>query len=133
MNTISEIAKSVRIWVENKEIRLHPHKPDLTLTGWCAIASAQLLRKLKNAGIECEIHLHDSDWCHAFVVVEDHVIDVTATQFNEFRRTPVLMLHFKEAEQYRFYQTDQVFYYPSLLRDYQIRHGWPKDQWVLTR
>lgn len=131
MNKLFPIAQKVRIWAEDKALK---RKEKLDLTGWCAIASAHLLRELKTAGIEAEIHLFESNkYSHAYVVVGDYVVDVTATQFKPFKRTPVVILHHKEAEQYEFYNGDQVFYYPSDLREYQLRNGWPKDQIAVTR
>lgn len=136
MNTILQdkvfpIAQRVRSWAEYNASKRNNKKD---LTGWCAIASAYLFRELKKAGIDAEIHLYEGHrYCHAYVVVDDHVVDVTATQFKPFSKTPVVILHHKEAAQHEFYYGSQVFYFPSNLRDYQLRHGWPKEQVAFTR
>ena len=133
MNEIFSIAQGARRWVEQKA-NTHGNKKDIRLTGWCAIASGYLFRQLANAGIESEIHLHENNnFCHAFIVTNDHVVDVTATQFSEFRHIPVVILHTKEAEQYEFYQTNEIFVYPDQLRRYQHKNGWPSKQIVLNR
>lgn len=125
------IAQKVRIWAEDKAMK-RKQNPDLK--GWCAIASAHLLRELKTAGVDSEIHLYEGQrYCHAFVVVGDYVVDVTATQFKPFSRTPVVILHHKEAEQHEFYNSSRVFCFPSKLIDYQYRQGWPREQIAVTR
>ena len=134
MNTVLSIAQKVRTWTEQKEIKVNPSKPDLKLTGWCAIASCHLFRQLANAGIKSEIHLYEGkDYSHAFIVVDDHVVDVTATQFRQFRKTPVVIIHQKEAEQYEFYNSDMIFQFPAKLRDHQLKEGWPNNQIAMTR
>lgn len=65
---------------------------------------------------------------HVYLVVDDHVVDVTATQFDEFRGTPVVIAHYKEAEQHYFYQSSEIFGTPKELRKFQRKTGWPKNQ-----
>jgi hypothetical protein len=127
-DTVAAIANGTRTWVEAKAFR-SDYNPD-DLQGWCAIASAELQRRLNIEGIEAKIHMWVSSWqeCHCFVVVEDHVIDVTATQFKEFRNQPVLIMHIKEAEVYEMYSTSEVFSTASELRRYQKRERWPSNQ-----
>jgi hypothetical protein len=68
---------------------------------------------------------------HVFIVVDDHVVDITATQFREFEDTKIVVLHTKEAEQYDFYETSQMFETPQKLRKYQVRNHWPGEQIAL--
>lgn len=97
--------------------------------GWCAIASAKLWKSLDAVGIKTEIHLaQDIIGCHVFLVIEDHVVDVTATQFSEFENNKLVIMHVKEAEAYWFYQSADVFETADDLRANQIRTGWPRDQ-----
>jgi hypothetical protein len=122
---VSLVATQVRYWAEGKA-----QGKSRELDGWCAIASAHLFNELKKLGIECEIHawVHKSGEAHVYVVVDDHVIDVTATQFREFRNTPVVMMHQREAEQHEFYQTVSVFHSVEDLRKWQQKGRWPKHQ-----
>lgn len=125
---ISEHARRVRIWAEGTNRRRRYPQPD-NLNGWCAIASAKLWRQLKAAGIDAEIHMATEDiGCHVFLVIEDHVVDITATQFHEFRDKKLVIMHHREAEQYWYYQTADVFETAEELRANQIRTGWPIDQ-----
>jgi hypothetical protein len=118
--TIEAIATDVRYWAEGRSQRED-------LGGWCAIASAQLYRELVKEGFTPEIHMwswqRDAS-AHVFVVVEDHVVDVTATQFKQFRDKPVVIMHCREAEAYTFYQTVDVFKTADALRAHQKRTRW---------
>ena len=125
------IAKSVRQWTQESARKARYHPSDLM--GWCAISSAKMLRELKAAGIDGKIHVRDYYDCHCFVVVDDYVVDVTATQFSEFRNNPVVIMHIKEAEAYDFYTTEKVFKLPDELRVHQLRTKWPKRQIAYTR
>jgi len=128
-DTVLGHAKKVRSWAEvtNKR-RKYPHSSDLN--GWCAIASAKLHRELAEVGIVSELHMAQGDWgCHVFLVIEDHVVDVTATQFGgEFLRQPIVIAHHKELEHHWFYQSCDVFPTAEELREHQIRTGWPENQ-----
>jgi hypothetical protein len=63
-----------------------------------------------------------------FVVVDDHVIDITATQFTEFKDIPVLIMHHREAQVYKFYNTTHVIEDDRKLVKLQKRQGWRFDQ-----
>ena len=65
---------------------------------------------------------------HVFLVVGDYVVDITATQFYEYRSRRILILHRKEAEVHWFHQGDDIFETADDLRAHQIRTGWPKAQ-----
>jgi hypothetical protein len=126
------IANRVRKWAEIKAKKANKHPDDLC--GWCAISSAHLFREMANEGLKPELHYVDKDWVsHCFVVVDDYVVDVTATQFTDFKNKKIVILHIKEAEQYVYYQTNNVFKTPSALRDFQLKSHWPKDQVCYTR
>jgi hypothetical protein len=101
------------------------------LNGWCARASAELHKRLLKKGIASEIHMWHWDMdesAHVYCVVEDHVVDVTASQFHQFRNVPVVILHCREAEVYDFYQTKEVFKCAASLRRMQKKTKWPANQ-----
>ena len=125
---VSEHAKKVRAWAEaTNRRRAVPGTDDLN--GWCAITSARLWRDLSAAGVKSEIHMAESDdGCHVFLVVDDHVVDVTATQFNEFRNRKLVIMHHREADRFWFYQSCDIFDTAEDLRVTQIRTGWPPEQ-----
>ncbi len=138
---IVAIATEVRYWAEAKAQddryedgptsrliqKLAGHKFDLN--GYCAIAASELYKRLTAAGIRSEIQLADADWgCHCYCVVDDHVIDVTATQFPEFRNKEVVILHSKMAEEHEYYRPSATFGCSKELRRYQKNHKWPSEQ-----
>jgi len=124
---IRSIMSEIREWAEHID-QLSPY-PTNDLGGMCAIASGRLWQKLMQAGINAEIHLCECDWyAHVYVVVDDYVLDVTATQFKEFRNQSILYIHKKEAEAYEFFNTTQVFKHIRELIAYQKKLRWPIDQ-----
>ena len=130
-DTLVTIATDVRYWAEG---RCRPGDEDLN--GWCAKASGQLFRELQEEGIEAEIHMwswHNDESAHVFVVVEDHVVDVTATQFGPFRNKPVLIMHKREAEAHEFYRMEKVFADADELRRHQKKTRWPNNQVAYER
>lgn len=121
------IAESVRYWAEGRAVGTIGEE---NLTGWCAIASAELWRCLKRAGIHSEIHCweNDRDECHVFVVTDDHVVCVTATQFSRMKAPDVYIAHLKEAEQWDWYRSDHIFKTPEELIRWQKNTGWCRGQ-----
>lgn len=100
-----------------------------TLSGWCAIASAKLHDLLTEQGIDATISVWNSSWgSHVFLIVDDHVVDITATQFSEFVTQPVVIMHQKQAETFEFYQSDIELATPNDLRRYQKKNRWPNAQ-----
>ena len=125
---IIPVAKSVRKWTQEKAKRANYH-PD-TLCGWCAISAAHLFRELSKVQVKAELHYAPG---HCFVVVNDYVVDVTATQFDEFKNKEIVIMHLKEAEQFSYYISSAIFNTPTELRDHQFRQKWPKRQIAYTR
>ena len=121
---VEAIATDVRYWAEGRSERED-------LNGWCARASAELFKQLNYRGIPAEIHAWvdgDDESAHVYVVVDDFVVDVTATQFREFKNVPVLIMHMKEAEAHEFYRSVAVFKTVRELRSWQKKGRWPPDQ-----
>ena len=124
-------AMDVRHWAEEKAT-FGEHDD---LNGWCAIASAELHRRLKREGIDSEIHMWMWDLdesAHVYCVVDDHVVDVTASQFKQFRKQRVVLMHCREAEVYDFYQSKEVFKCADSLRRQQKKDRWPAAQVALA-
>ena len=120
---IYTIALGVRQWTENEA-----EEWNQDLCGWCAIASAKLHTELIKAGFDSEIHMSENrGGCHVFIVYDDHVIDVTATQFNFEEQ--VLILHKKEAEgRSEWFETAKTYRNVKHLRKEQVKDGWPTEQ-----
>lgn len=81
------IAKRVRKACEACQ-KLRPYEFDISLAGMCFDASEALSRCLNKAGIKAKtVEGEYRIWPHAWVESCGYVIDVTATQFSEIRRT----------------------------------------------
>jgi len=128
---VQAIALGVRKWAEDQDANSTWLTHDLG--GWCAIASAELHRRLALVNIPAEIHISSTGlMSHVYVVVEDHVVDVTATQFGQnFRDKKVFISHLKEAEVLAYWQSEDIIADSKELRLHQERTGWPKSQIAL--
>lgn len=127
---IQNIAEECRFDVEG---RAEGTKGEGTLRGWCAIGAGRLFDRLRESGFDPEIHVWfdpaDDIAAHVYVVAEDHVVDVTATQFAAFKDQPVVIMHCKEAEAHRYYSGSSMrFKSVQELRNWQTKNRWPKNQ-----
>src|ERR1017187_1124461 len=125
---VAAIAFGTRVWVQERAFISNYNADDLE--GWCAIASCELYKRLKADGITAVIHMWVSEWgeCHCFCVVEDYVVDITATQFGKFRDRDVVIMPILEAMEYEMYRGTEVFKCGKDLRRYQKRNRWPSQQ-----
>lgn len=99
------------------------------LNGYCAICSGKLWEALNVVGINSKLVVSDDgDSAHVFLVLQDYVLDVTATQFKEFKKRRVVLLHECEAEAFWFYKPCASFDTLARLRKYQIKNNWPLEQ-----
>jgi hypothetical protein len=102
------------------------------LNGMCARASAKMWRELEAVGVKSELHVwicpEDQQSAHVYIVADDHVVDVTCTQFTKLRNTPILIEHVREAERWDWYQGQLVFATPADLVKWQKKTKWPPDQ-----
>ena len=135
---IDRIAKNVRAWADELAEQCYPGV-SRDLETLCAVASGELLKRLRRANFKPVIVFNDQ---HAFVVCNGHIVDVTATQYN-YRRgrdgeplfEPVVIVPYsrrKELEQWSL----PVEFRAKTIREalkFQREVGWPEDQWVLTK
>jgi len=75
---IGSVAAAVREWAERMQAELGHWADDLG--GMCAVASYELFLALRRRGVDAAF-AHNPG--HAFVIVADRVVDITATQFDE--------------------------------------------------
>ena len=120
------IARNARAWAEQKAHELNQAYNVPALSCWCAIASGKLHTDLIAADIPAVIGLSESEGAHAYVVVDDHVVDITATQFGI--KEKVFVRHLKEADRYWWYKEPMFFNSSSDLRKYQQHRRWPRSQ-----
>ena len=90
---IYRTAWEVRRWCER---RAKNSKYWENLCGLCATASKRIFTKLKNAGIPCT--LAETSY-HCFVLTENYLVDVTATQF-DLAKVVILNRNKVPAEEY---------------------------------
>ena len=138
-NDIKRIAHEVRKWAEDyadvhvdESLSIDP----TDLMGMCAIASARLFTRVQSAGyIEARLWSND---IHCFVTYQGWVIDVTATQFNDYTwqdyrnytvYEKVHMAMIRECQEEWWFRdhehTDAV-----ALREFQVRVNWAEGQRV---
>lgn len=121
------IAASCRTWAEEFANETDDFGSDLN--GMCAIASTKVFTELKKKGYNPRIHLWAGDSCaHCFVVVDDYIVDITATQFWGHRDQKVVVLHEKEASEFEYYGTSKIFTSTKALRKHQESTHWPSEQ-----
>ena len=124
---ILDAAQRIRVWAENLPANRR-RRDQRSLDGFCAIASARLWLELRTLGITAELRVHDGyEGSHVFLAVDDHVLDITATQFG---LKPIVYLHERLAAAHSFYEYCCVFDNPRDLQAHQRAEGWPADQTV---
>jgi len=106
---------------------------DMGLRGWCARATAEQFERWAEKGIKSEIHMWTcpkTGQSHVFPVVEDHILDLTASQFAIFQDEPIVLIHYREVDPKRhwFWNTTEIFTNVDSLIRAQQRGRWPLDQ-----
>lgn len=126
---VNDIAKRVRVWAEEQAVI---RGFDEVLCGMCASASAKLHQELQEVGVESKILYSCSETYgdHCFVVVDGHIVDVTATQFEYFDFEPVVIraINKHDVGHYRFWRATQTFKNAIELINFQVANEWPEEQ-----
>lgn len=121
-NSLDHIARLARRWAMRHRAKFNC---DDDLAGMCAIASGYLHRLFYKAGIESYLCVNHE---HCFVLANDHIVDITATQYG---LKPVTIVKVEKAYQ-EFWFIEKKFKTPNDLFEYQFDEGWPFDQMVLV-
>ena len=129
---VYRVAEDTRWDIESKaQYSDCPQHDKETLCGWCAIAAAELHKNLSREGIAAVIVMWQDPYsvnAHCYIKVDDYVVDITATQFQEYRDVPVLILHEREAEVNEYHTGLIEFSCTKALRNHQKRELWPSSQ-----
>lgn len=122
---VKKIAQQVRRWaVKNRDNYDYSFPHDLG--GMCAIAASQLWKRLTEAGIEAKLAIRNHGCeSHCFVIVDDYIVDVTATQFG---MEPIEIIPKKQARKHWFWKHTKLHDTATELRTYQLKTGWPFEQ-----
>ena len=127
LDEIRLVAKDVRKWAENIYETQEGDVYTKGLQGLCAIASYELFKRLQEKDLEPTLCMADIG--HAFVVCEEMLIDVTATQFSyeASRFNEIEIIPIEEAEKLeRFWRRDSSFKKVSDI--IERSYCWPNDQ-----
>lgn len=87
----------------------------------CAKASGYLFEQLKAENIPAKLALTSN---HCFVIVENYIVDITATQFS---REKVMIKKIEEEDSY-WWQQPKVFDSIEECVKYQVAEGWEIHQ-----
>ena len=117
---LSQILKETRNWAE-----IEGHKIGFPedLMGMCAIVSKKLFNQLKKNGYKVKIVYNPR---HCFVILNNRIIDLTATQFGKYYpKIHIIKLKKYQSAEYKIYR---IFENEKQLTDYQVKTMWPKHQ-----
>jgi hypothetical protein len=112
-------ARRARRWAEANWHRFEVFDEDLE--GMCGIASCILLQELEKEGIDAKIYEAE---CHAYVMYDGYIIDVTATQFGGPK---IMFRRRKKEESYEWY-AGKSFTSAKAFVKHQRAVGWPSGQ-----
>jgi len=125
--------KGVRLWAEElvKQYNDSGFWYD-DLCGMCAITSAELWKRLKNAGIEAEICMRIGMYgSHVFVESGKYVLDVTAQQFSH-RNSKITIRPKRLAQVHDYWLADKRFKSARSLLAWQKKEDWPIEQQAMA-
>ena len=122
---VRRVTTEVREWAE-LAARKRGFAEDLEC--FCAIGAAKLFIELHAAGVQAYIVCNEY---HAFVEVENFIVDITATQFG---KAPVFIQNRNDFEDHQCFfwshKDSTRFKDVHSFREYQCHGGWPADQIV---
>jgi hypothetical protein len=118
-----EEAKEVREWALKQEYS------NSTLFGYCAICSFELFKRLRAKKLEPIFYLieNDSYGDHCFVICDNFLIDVTATQFDI--NEPINIIDINEVDDKKwFWNYKQAKQLKTVKQIKSEMVKWPSDQ-----
>jgi len=133
-NIIINVARAARRWIE-KYARENYFGEDLMCL--CGIASGEIWKRLKSAGIKARIHeyVESHGGGHCFVEAEGYLIDITASQYTygqqKYPKVIVRRTDNIDPETHYFLQKSKTYNTLAGFRKAQIRCHWPEDQVAL--
>ncbi len=121
---IRKIASNTRQWAE--ELQRTHQIWDSDLACMCGIASYELFKRLKKAGLSPTICFAENSYeGHAFIRCQGYTIDVTATQFGIKDKTVVMANRDAEAYKWFWVPIEKIKTKTGLLKKLA---GWPRYQ-----
>lgn len=141
LDVITKVATKVRKWcvrvnnacAEGTSNLLIEHFPR-DLCGMCAIATGKLLTELHKAGIKRAVA--HSTHSHCYVMVDDTIVDVTATQFSQEEVLVItksaLRQRIRNGDVRNWWKVGTRHTTAASLRKHQQRVGWIDEQICLA-
>jgi hypothetical protein len=138
VQSVNSLIKEARQWCDdyveyNRAKGIHV---DPDLSGMCAIATSYLSQRFNEYGVEYKIGIYDtSDFGHCFVVYDNHLIDLTATQFNtkqyqKYQKIEIRKLSNLDIEKFPFWEITHKVNNRHELLTYQKNKGWLQEHTV---
>lgn len=131
---IKTISTSARSWAEAyAKVKKFPDD----LNGLCAIASAKLFEMLdREPGLTPSIaiwHDNKSHGVHCFLICNQYLVDITATQFGNFSKVEVINLLNVDKKRFYFWNYDTVIKSVDDLMMYQEHTPWVEKSQVTIK
>lgn len=126
------IAKEARQWTEEFS-QLYPRYYSSHLDGLCAIGTSYLSFLLTKNNIPNKIAIfEDEDSGHCFIVCNSKIIDITATQFSNFKLDIIEIRNLENinCDKYPLWNITKLVDNPQKLLEYQKRSGWCKEHTI---
>lgn len=123
-------ALDVREWTEDYQ-KNSPHASRYWdgCGGLCAIASVKLMEQLAVLNIKAKFVANSS---HCFLLVDDHIVDITATQFQRGHRPIVIWpKDSPHAQEQYFWKQNYICENLEQVDLLLKERGWPKHQYPL--
>lgn len=97
--------------------------------GLCAIATAELHRRLKAIRIDSTMVVWNGN-CegHCFLLVDEMMVDITATQFHGFEKNKILIKPFMMMKESGQWKATKTFTSIKPFRDYLLDSEWSSEQ-----
>lgn len=127
---ISEIASQGRFWIESQFSEVFTDEYE----GACAWASTYILKRLQEQNINAYVaisQLNNKGGQHAFVVTDNHIVDVTATQFQDRIDKflpPIIVVDKKKAREFFWHDVISRLHTPQAVVDFTLEPEWPEEQ-----
>lgn len=122
-SAIEGIMWDVRTWAEKTQEHAGYWHDDMQ--GLCAICSYVLFKRLRKHGYKPVLVVA---WCHAYVELENYILDVTATQFSKHWKKVVITPKTDRRVQDAYYYMDVISKTTNLNQARTFFAGWSYQQ-----
>lgn len=123
------VLKPIRTRLERRARR---YRIDANLCGYCGLGAGWTLQAFQRAGLTGWIVAREwSTGLHCYVRNRTHVFDLTATQFESFSSTPILIAPIADLSEYPYYGRGKRFDTIPAFRAWQRQVEWNPTEGVV--